>query len=163
MYRLPNGGVTDGLTRLLACVQSGCPFWTLVYIAADPEDFQYYDESQSSRSNKDYLLNSDLELKPSHASIESQYLPKVVVMFGGNSDVSHTQVTADQFLEVKDNYPEETAAATEFVTKHKDLRRKPMIALVHFDLRDLPQRDHRQRTGDDPAEQHRGEQHPHLA
>lgn len=132
MYRLPNGGVVDGLTRLLASKQSGCSFWTLVYIAAEADDFKYFDEVQSGRSNKDFVLNGDVNVTPAQASIEATLLPQVFLHLESDTETSHTQVLSDQFLPVKDDYPEAVESATKFVMNRGAIPRKNMIALLHF-------------------------------
>lgn len=133
---LPNGGVIDGVTRLLACVQAGVPFSTLTYRNSSPDDFEMVDDPLQARSPKDILLNGNPDMPPVLADILGVVLRKAYVHNSGNpkSD-GYSQVATEKWLGL---YRRETAAfdaAANFVKRPRGsgkVLRKRIVVLMHY-------------------------------
>ena len=130
IYRLPNGGVLDGVTRLLACVEAGIPFWTLTYNATEAEDYTYFDEAKSGRTALDGVLNGNPAMPLGEAIVAARLLPRAYVAVNGEGTRA-CDLAGDQYMSVLDDRRDEVQEAIEFVNK-PHVPRRPTIGAAYL-------------------------------
>lgn len=140
LYLLSNGGVIDGITRLLACVEAAkeestfTGFWTMMYRRAEREDFKMFDDPLQARSPKDILLNDNPNMIPIVADILSVVARKAYVHTEGDPRADgYSYVATEKWLNLyRNNRAAFDAAANFIVRKGQKVVRRKLVALMHF-------------------------------